>query len=201
MRVLHTNGFHDVSLSYCGCWPLPPHIQLLRQDLYPTSQLVVKTCTTFDLLHHLHILSLTTKSSTYNFYQTLEKLTNNTGLNTPTMHYKALQRMRHQWRHLVMLKCGGRGHDPSGADRTAEGELAVPCPTCLHDGKNMAYGWRESSKLCLSTLSVAMDANLCLKQQLVLSHSQDPGFGTGLSYMVQQEPYNAYILNKLLKEM
>ncbi|KAG6913527.1 hypothetical protein DXG01_006191 [Tephrocybe rancida] len=41
-----------------------------------------------------------------------------------------------------------------------------------------------------------MDANDHLKQQLVSSHSQDPGFGTGLSYMVQREPYDAYVLSK-----
>ncbi|KAG6905641.1 hypothetical protein DXG01_001478 [Tephrocybe rancida] len=173
MRVLHTNGFHNIALSYCSCRPLPPHIQLLQWGLYPASQLVVKTCATFELLQHLHILGLATKSSTYDFYRTLKKLTDNTGLEVPTTHYKALQQMCLQWWHLLMLKRGGRGHDSSGAGGTGRGSLQY-----------------------LNALSVAMDANFHLKQQLVSSHSQDLGFGTGLSYMVKREPYKAYLLSK-----
>ncbi|KAF8057953.1 hypothetical protein FPV67DRAFT_1676638 [Lyophyllum atratum] len=198
LRVLHTNGIHDVALQYCGCRPLPRHIQLLRRGLFPASQLIVKTCATFQLLRQLHLLGLTTKASTYDFYRTLEKLTDNTGLSVPKSRYRPLQRMCLQWRHLVMLKRGGRGHDPAGAAGTKEGELAVPCLTCPHPGKNLPEGWEKASKETrfLYTTMVAMDANFRLKQQLVSSYSQDPGLGTGLSYMVRREPYEKYVLSK-----
>ncbi|KAF8069293.1 hypothetical protein FPV67DRAFT_1415377 [Lyophyllum atratum] len=197
-RVLHTNGIHDVALQYCGCRPLPRHIQLLRRGLFPASQLTVKTCASFQLLRQLHLLGLTTKASTYDFYRTLEKLTDNTGLCVPKSRYRPLQRMCLQWRHLVMLKRGGRGHDPSGAAGTEEGELAVPCLTCPHPGKNLPEGWEKAPKetAFLYATMVAMDANFRLKQQLVSSYSQDPGLGTGLSYMVRREPYEKYVLSK-----
>ncbi|KAG6914020.1 hypothetical protein DXG01_002895, partial [Tephrocybe rancida] len=174
----------------------PEDAELLHRGLYPASQLIVKTCATFALLRHLHILGLTTKSSTYDFHRTLQKLTDNMGLDVPKTRYKALQQMCLQWRHLVMLKCGGRGHDPSGANGTVEGDLAVACPTCPHNEKNMAADWKESSKPFLHTPAITMDANFRLKQQLVSSHSQDLGFGTGLSYMVKREPYDSYVLSK-----
>lgn len=212
--MLHTNGIHDVALQYCGCRPLARHIQLLRQGLYPASQIVVKTCATFALLHHLHLLALTTKASTYDFYSALEKQTNNTGINVPKSQYRALQRMCLQWQHLVMLKRGGRAHDSAGAAGTKEGELAVPCLTCPHPSKNLSNGWENASKqtkyaclpapalsfnvLCrfLYAMLIAMDANFRLKQQLVSSYSQDPGLGTGLSYMVKRKPYEKYLLSK-----
>ncbi|KAG6848447.1 hypothetical protein H0H93_016880 [Arthromyces matolae] len=196
MRVLHTNGIHDVALKYCTCRPLPPHIQLLRRGLYPASQLRPKTCVTFELLRQLHLLSLNTKASTYDLYQTLESLTDNTGLKFLKSRYKALQRVLLQWRHLVMLKRGGRAHHPSGADGTEDGELAVRCLTCPHPGINIPEGWNEDSSPYLYALRLAMDANFRLKQQLVSSYSQDPGLGIGLSYMVKREPYESYLLDK-----
>ena len=98
MLVLHSNGIHQVTIRYCGCSKeIPQHLQLLRQGLYPASQLSVKTCASFQLLDLLHKLSLTTKSSTYDFYRALEKLTNNTRIGVPKLRYRALFQMSIQW--------------------------------------------------------------------------------------------------------
>ncbi|RDB23287.1 hypothetical protein Hypma_009705 [Hypsizygus marmoreus] len=196
-RVLHTNGIHDVALDYCGCRSVPPHIQLLRRGFYPASQRTVKTCASFDLLRLLHLLALTTKGSTYDFYRTLEKLSNNTGIFLPPSRYKALLRMTLQWRHLKMLKRGGRGHDPTGVEGTKEGELAVLCPSCPRPGINLSEGWETVSdeNKFLYMLMVCMDANFRLKNQLVSTYSADPGLGTGLAYMVARAPYENYVLS------
>jgi hypothetical protein len=140
--IQHTNGIHAVSVMYCGCTrAIPHHLQLLRRGFYPSSQLIVKTCATFELLELLHKLALTTKASTYDFYRALEKLTDNTGLSVPKNRYRQLLRMNLQWRHLKMLKWGGRGHDPSGVAGTEVGELAVLCPSCPRPGVNLPVGW------------------------------------------------------------
>jgi len=141
MLVLHTNGIHSVAIDYCNCsHAQPPHIQLLRRQLYPASQLLVKTCATFSLLRQLHKLALATKASTYDFYRALEQLTDNTGLDCPKSRYRALFRMILQWRHLKMLKWGGRGHDETGARGTRPGELAILCPSCPRPGINLPEG-------------------------------------------------------------
>lgn len=145
--ILHTNGIHSVDVQYCGCMrAIPQHIQLLRRRLYPASQLSVKTCATFELLRHLHKLALTTKASTYDFYRCLEKSTTNAGINPPKSRYRALFRMVLQWRHLHMLKWGGRGHDVSGVAGTTAGELALKCPTCPYPGINIPEGWDKVSE-------------------------------------------------------
>jgi hypothetical protein len=145
MLVLHTNGIHKVSLNYCGCSrALPQHIQLLRRRLYPSSQMVVKTCATFELLELLHKFALTTKAATYDFYRALEKLTNNTGVGAPKSRYRALFRMNLQWRHLKLLKWGGVGHSPLPVSQTSPGQLAIRCPSCPHRGINLPPDWESA---------------------------------------------------------
>ncbi|KDR84217.1 hypothetical protein GALMADRAFT_54716 [Galerina marginata CBS 339.88] len=146
----------------------------------------------------LHMLALTTKASTYDFYRSLEKLTNNTGIDPPKSRYRALLRMVLQWRHLKLLKRGGRGHDSSGVAGTKPGELALRCPSCPIPGVNLPEGWEEApvGMKFLYMMIICMDANFWLKNQLVSSYSQDPGLGTGWAYMVPRKGYKAYVLSR-----
>lgn len=50
-----------------------------------------------------------------------------------------------EWRHSRMLKRAGRGHDPTGADGTKLGELAVVCRACPIPGINLPEGWQNAS--------------------------------------------------------
>lgn len=149
MLILHTNGIHKVDVRYCMCAAaIPQHIQLLCQRVYPASQINIRTCVTFELLRLLHMLALTTKSSTYNFYRALKKMTSNTGLDTPKSRYRALLQMVLQWCHLKMLKRSGRGNEPTGAMGMSTGELSIMCPSCPRPNINLEDGW-ESAPLVL----------------------------------------------------
>ncbi|KAF9540711.1 hypothetical protein CPC08DRAFT_650802 [Agrocybe pediades] len=199
MLVLHTNIIHRLNIFYCGCMrSIPQHIQLLRRRLYPASQLTVKCCASFELLTHLHKLALTTKASTYDFYRALEKRTNNTGMAVPKSRYRALFRMVLQWRHLKMLKWGGRAHDSAGVEGTKEGELAIRCPSCPIPGVNLPEDWENAPPELqfLYAAIICMDANFRLKNQIVSNYSQDPGLGTGLAYMVPRIAYENYVLSR-----
>ncbi|KAL0565320.1 hypothetical protein V5O48_016705 [Marasmius crinis-equi] len=195
-QVLHTNGIHDVSVVFCGCQrSIDNYKQLLRRGIYPSTQGNIQTCATFDLLNHLHLLSLVTKAGTYELYHFLEKQTNNTGVDLPKSRYRALQRMLLQRRDMKMLKRGGRGHDPLGIEATVEGELALECPSCPHQGKNLSKGWEQvpPEKRFLYGLYLCIDFNFRLKNQLVSSWSRDPGLADGWSYFVPRGPYEAHI--------
>ncbi|KAF9521458.1 hypothetical protein CPB83DRAFT_778711, partial [Crepidotus variabilis] len=182
MVVIHVNGLHH----------------LLRRRFYPASQLIPKTCATFQLLDHLHKFAITTKAATYDFYRGLEMLTDNTGQTNVKSRYRALSRMNMQWRHLKLLKRGGRGHEPSGPEGTKPGELAVPCPSCPRPGVNLPEGWENApeSMRFLFYMFACMDANFRLKNQLVSNYSQDPGLGIGWAYMVPRAGYEEYVLNR-----
>src|SRR5258706_12102264 len=74
----------------------------------------IMTCATFELLDFLHKIAHMTKSSTFDLYRALEKVTDNTGVYVPKLKYRALSCMFLQWRHLKLLKWAERAHDPAG---------------------------------------------------------------------------------------
>ncbi|KAL0573000.1 hypothetical protein V5O48_008967 [Marasmius crinis-equi] len=195
-QIFHTNGIHDVTVEFCECARrTEPYIQLLRRRIYPSTQGTIQTCATFTLLEQLHLMSLVGQGGTYDFYKYLEKATDNTGVNVPKSRYRALQRMLIQWRHLKMLKRGGRGHVENGIATTPPGELAVLCPSCPRPGVNLDEGWKDvpPEKQFLYAVLICIDFNFRLKNQLVSSWTRDPGLGDGLSYFVPRAPYEAYI--------
>ena len=50
------------------------------------------------------------------------------------------------WRHLRMLKRGGRSYDASGVDGTSPGELAVLCPACPIPSINLPPNWKSAGR-------------------------------------------------------
>jgi len=116
----------------------------MRRGLFPSTPLVPRTAATFPLLRLLHLLSLTSKATVYDFYRALERMTDNTSIAPPKNRYKALMRMLNQWRQVKRLKRGGRGHSIDGVKATGQGELSVKCPSCPWDGINLPVGWKDA---------------------------------------------------------
>ncbi|KAJ7429283.1 hypothetical protein B0H11DRAFT_2266310 [Mycena galericulata] len=199
--VLNWNGLHNVAVDFCGCSNShlagAPRQQLLRMSWYPSTHAEPQTAATFRLLEMFHIMTLQGKVTTYDFYSGLEKLTDNTGMAKMKDRYKSFMRMMREWRHLVMLKRGGRGND--GTRRVAEttpGELAVTCPACPQPGVNLPEDWgaAEGTKRFLYILFIAIDACFRLKRRLVSSEAKDPALGSGWAYFTEDAPYRAYLL-------
>lgn len=87
--VLHTTGFHPVTIQFCRCSQVSRAAgdrtqQLLRAELYGATLTDLTTFCTFRLLEHFHVLTLQSKITAYDFYMSLEKYTDITGL---SQHY------------------------------------------------------------------------------------------------------------------
>ncbi|KAJ7926131.1 hypothetical protein B0H13DRAFT_1599892 [Mycena leptocephala] len=197
--VLDLNGIQEVNVDLCGCEKAALHgsayTQLLRRGWYPATDHAPKTAATFALLDFFHAQTLQAKTTMYNFYVTLEKLTDNTGVKPPN-RYSEFLRMARQYRHLLMLKRAGRAHDPSGVYGTQPGECAVLCPACPRPGVNLPDDWDSAppEKKFLYVLFLALDACFRLKRRLISSELRDPGLGTGWAYFTENEPYRQYLL-------
>ena len=80
--VLDINGWHAVTLSYCKCDQLSRAgtrlQQLLRYELYPATLGEPSTCATFRLLDTFHALTLQSKITVYDYYITLNNMTDPT---------------------------------------------------------------------------------------------------------------------------
>ncbi|KAI0694816.1 hypothetical protein C8Q76DRAFT_634374 [Earliella scabrosa] len=193
--AIDVNGRHNLRVSFCGCDRAAQAgnlvQQLLRFDLYPATQIEPNTAFTFRLLEHYHIQSLQGKISMFDYYESLERLTDNTGTQKLQNRYKAFMRVVAQWRHLKMLKRGGRGHDPTGVAGTRPGQLAVQCPACPRPHINIPENWHEISEdlQYLYVLSVAIDACFRLKRRAVSDEDKDPILGSGWGYFVEDTGY------------
>ncbi|KAJ7797560.1 hypothetical protein B0H14DRAFT_3493624 [Mycena olivaceomarginata] len=197
--VLHTNGIHDVAVDACDCerrvWAGPPEEQMLRAGWFPATDERPRTCATMEVLDTFLLQTYQAKTTMYDYYSVLEKLTNNVGVKPPN-RYQAFLRMVREYSHLLMLKRAGWGHAKSGVLGTAQGELAVQCPCCPVPGVNLPEGWENAppEQQFLYIFIIAIDACFRLKRRLVSSWLKDPSLGSGWSYLLEQEPYRQYLL-------
>ncbi|KAK7028198.1 hypothetical protein VNI00_014888 [Paramarasmius palmivorus] len=196
LRILHTNGIHDIALKFCGCGnQIPQYQQLLRRGFYPATvhEGRIKTCATFQYLEALSLQTLTTKSGTYDFYRALEKLTDGAGILKIESRYRPLRMILRQWKHLKLIIRSGYGHspDPITDETLHEGCLTIKCPSCPHPGINLMPGWEQEANMrrFLYMLCICLDANFRLKLQLVSSYSRDPPLTNGAGYFIERQKY------------
>ena len=86
--IIDSSGIHDVGLDFCGCGTGGTMVQqLLRFRLYPATVHNPNTAATFRALHHFQLLSFESKCSVYEYYQTLSRESDNTGLRKVKVSY------------------------------------------------------------------------------------------------------------------
>ena len=80
--VIHTNGIHLVDVWFCGCNLATQYgdrvEQLMLRRLFPATTTDPQTASTFALLESAHVLSVQSKLSLYDFYISIETLTDAT---------------------------------------------------------------------------------------------------------------------------
>lgn len=83
--IIHSNGLHEVGLDFCGCGMGDQlhTTQLLRARLFPATVTAPKTAATIDVLDLYDFMSYESKTSAFEFYYALERLTDNVGINAP----------------------------------------------------------------------------------------------------------------------
>ncbi|KAJ7164821.1 hypothetical protein C8R43DRAFT_1122699 [Mycena crocata] len=173
-----------------------PHIhEMLRRRWYPASHEIPKSAATFRCLDFFLTVTHQAKTTMYNFYTALERATDGTG-RRPPIRYREFLRMVRQFRHLLMLKQAGRGHDPSGVYGTKPGGLAIECPACPWPDVNLPDGWEDAppEMRYIYTSFLAFDACFRLKRRMISSFLRDPGLGTGWGYFTEYEPFREYLL-------
>ncbi|KAF8065143.1 hypothetical protein FPV67DRAFT_1419520 [Lyophyllum atratum] len=202
--VVHTNGIHEVAVDFCNCEQKKDWIlQLLRYRWLPASVDRPRTAATLSVLQQFQMLSFESKASAFEFYNTVKRLTDNTGVDTPKDRYRPFLTMIREYRHLKMLKRTGRGHDSMGTAATKPGECAVLCPACPQPGINLKEGWRNArpEERFLYRLFLAIDANFRLKRKNVSSYEADPGLSQGWAYFLPEVEYKSFlkVFDKLIR--
>ncbi|KAJ6554112.1 hypothetical protein B0H10DRAFT_2241606, partial [Mycena sp. CBHHK59/15] len=124
--VVDTHGIHESASTSAAV------VGAATSDPAPAAAVVScywdnpRSAATFRVLRRFHLLSLESKCSGYEFYNSLARETNNTGLEP------SRDRMRR------------RGHDPNGIMSTKPGACALLCPACPQPGINLPPGWEKA---------------------------------------------------------
>ncbi|KAG1878448.1 hypothetical protein C8R48DRAFT_745161 [Suillus tomentosus] len=183
--VLDCNGVHEVGLDFCGCRSAQPHItQLLRVRLFPSTTTDPKSAATF--------------SSVWEFYNTVARLTDNTGIRVLKNRYESFLCMVREWCFIMQMKRCGQGHHPGGIKKIEAGTCAVLCPACPHPSKNLPVGW-ENAPLefqFLYALFLAIDTNFRLVRRNVSSDAVDPGLNRGYAFFVEETEYKDILASR-----
>ncbi|KAG1758273.1 hypothetical protein EDD22DRAFT_981491 [Suillus occidentalis] len=194
--IIDYNGVHEVGLDFCGCESAQPHItQLLRVRLFPATTLDPKSAATFRALEYFQMLSFESKVSAWEFYNTVARLTDNTGTRVLKDRYASLLRMIREWRFVMQMKRCGQGHHPGGIQATEAGACAVLCPACPHPSRNLPVGWENSPPefQFLYAMFLAIDANFRLVRRNVSSDAVDPGLNRGYAFFVEETAYKDFL--------
>lgn len=88
LTVIHVNGIHFVKISYCGCARMEHSltlVQLLRAGWLPATVDRPRTVVTFQCLKLFRTLYLQGKINAYEFYTSLEIITDGSGLYRPVV--------------------------------------------------------------------------------------------------------------------
>ncbi|KAG1868451.1 hypothetical protein F4604DRAFT_1881562 [Suillus subluteus] len=182
--LINTNSIHTIGLDFCGCKTAQTQTkQLLRATWFPATTVDPHTAATFRILKQYHLLLFESKASGYEFYHSIARLTDNTGLRVQKDRYEPFLRMVRQ------------GHDPAGVVNTQSGECTVLCPACPQPLKNLPDNWKDvpNDKRWLYALFIDINANFCLKRCIVSKDTTDPGLSRGWAYFVDETAYKAYL--------
>ncbi|KAJ6609627.1 hypothetical protein B0H10DRAFT_2297035 [Mycena sp. CBHHK59/15] len=79
--IVNSHTIDEAGLDYCNCGQSKPRpIQLLRMRLYPATGTNPRSAATFAALDRFDLMCLESKCSAYEFYNSLARETDNTGL-------------------------------------------------------------------------------------------------------------------------
>ncbi|KAJ7490197.1 hypothetical protein B0H11DRAFT_2229118 [Mycena galericulata] len=203
--ILDNNAIHEINVDMCGCIGAPPVIdQLLNIGWFPATVKDPETCATLSLLRRFHTLNLQGRVPAYDFYNSLEVLSDRAGMRDVPDRREQFTLMAREYRHLQMCKRAGRGHDGAGVprapgsaelvygiDATQPGELTIPCRACPIPGVNLPDGWEDAplDKAWIYQLLLSKDANFKMKGRDTSSREKDPTLGPGFAYMVANDAY------------
>ncbi|KAF9552460.1 hypothetical protein CPC08DRAFT_646853, partial [Agrocybe pediades] len=144
VRVVHTNGLHNLALVFCLCHgedQLP--IDLMASRIVPASFEQVKTVFTAQVLDHARLCNLELKSSTYQYYSLLKRLTSPMAPLDVVNLYNVFRRMLRLWRWMKKLKWAGYGNWIKDIGDIGEGGLVNFCVACPIEGVNLGEKWRD----------------------------------------------------------
>ncbi|TFY50348.1 hypothetical protein EVJ58_g11087, partial [Rhodofomes roseus] len=192
--VTHINGIHRVPIHHCCCPRARDSVsQLLRLRLFPATLERPESAFSFELLRQWDLHFLTSKKGTYDFYEALRRLTDNSGTRTVKNRYRELNLAGRIWQHLTSLKRSGLHHGLSLPNRPVS--VTVPCFACPWPGFNLPPNWRDTpSELAyIHGCELGGDGNHGLQKKRKRDDPADTSLAEGQGFFVDPAKTKDYL--------
>ncbi|KZV65957.1 hypothetical protein PENSPDRAFT_563397, partial [Peniophora sp. CONT] len=195
--ILHTNGIHHLRVDFCSCAlgkDIPRPIQLMRRRLWPATVVDPQTATSFEALDDFTRLSLLGRLSAYDYHKAAQAATDGAALKGLADIRQQFMTCIHEFRHIMLFKRAGRGHEPGSIAKTPAGACAVRCPACPNVEMNMEAGWEKNPLQWLFRMCLSLDANFRLSNRLSRSTNKtDPNLNDGKAYLSPSADYREHL--------
>ncbi|KAG6806617.1 hypothetical protein H0H92_010664, partial [Tricholoma furcatifolium] len=147
-------------------------------------------------------MNLQGKVSGFDFYKSLDLITDATRLTKTPDRLASFMLMVRKWRHLKMAKRSGCGYSGRLIKNAARGSFAIECRACPVPSVNLPSGWESApaEHSWLYRLMLSQDANFRLKNRIRSSSEKDPSLQPGFGYFVSNDEYLAYLAKCILDD-
>jgi len=141
LLIVDASQLLSLPVVYCACEVISDaDMQFLDLQFFPASFKEIKTVFTFRCLDDFRLSNLECKTSAYQYFQRLRRLTNPAFPNSAPNRYAELRRVSRQWRNLKLRKWFGFGHRTETPSR---GQMALFCAACPQTAVNLPSDWQE----------------------------------------------------------
>ena len=152
-------AFHLPAVQ-CGCaGGAESTLQYLDLGMFPASYINVWTVFTFGCLDDFRLSNLECKTSAYQYFQKICRLTNPAFPHTVPNRYIELLWVSRQWRNLKLHKWFKFGHQPRVVPQ--QGEMALFCAACPQINVNIPNDWKTRYTPCVN-FNTKSHTYLCL---------------------------------------
>ncbi|KAK7026078.1 hypothetical protein VNI00_015724 [Paramarasmius palmivorus] len=140
-----SNGVHATLVSFCRCFQSAgkSHVQqLMESGLFPGSIKEPKSAFSFALLKQYDLHSLQAKSSDYDYYMALRRLTDDVFTSEVNDQYQAFMIVTRIWRYMTTrIRVGQENGIDDYFPHRPSGTVMLYCPACPDPGVNMKGSW------------------------------------------------------------
>ena len=194
IRVVHINGIHHISLVICAC---RSHDEVFNDLIYagmvPTSFIKIRTIFTTAVLDRFRICNLEMKSSAYQFFQMLRRLTNPMNPYQVTNIYHELRRLSRLWRWVKKIRWAGYAQQAGQHSDAQPGGLGNFCPACPQIGVNVPDGWTDDPDQWVFRRVLTADGNFKADHVRQKAPADDIWLYDGLGMTMRRPEYSVFL--------
>ncbi|KAF9538839.1 hypothetical protein CPC08DRAFT_651318, partial [Agrocybe pediades] len=191
--LVDISGIHFLPCIPCRCEDRKEYdMQYLELGLLSSSYNDIKTVFTLSLLEDFRMSNLECKTTAYQYYQKLRRVTCPAFPRLVPNRYRELRRASRQYRDLMARQFHGKAY---GQKTSSKGRLAIFCAACPQKGINYLDEdfKQQANKAWLLRRSFVADGNFKADHVKQKNEADNVNLSSGEAYMTEESEYQAHL--------